>query len=95
MSAGQRYVSSEIAQSLALGLLEGDGASPFDQLSMRELQFAVLLSQGLRNDAIAKTMNVSTKTVSTYRTRALNKLGVSSEAELIKLALEHGVTERA
>jgi len=95
VGAGERYISSEIAQSLALSLLDGDGDSPFDQLSTRELQFVVLLSQGLRNNAIARTMNVSTKTVSTYRARASTKLGVTSEAQLIRLALDHGVVGRA
>jgi len=95
VTAGERHISSEVAQSLALSLLDADGESPFDQLSTRELQFVVLLSQGLRNNAIAATMNVSTKTVSTYRARASTKLGVSSEAQLIRLALEHGVAGRA
>lgn len=95
VAAGERYVSNAVAQSLALSLVDGDGASPFDQLSRRELQFVVLLSQGLHNSAIAKTMNVSGKTVSTYRARASTKLGVSSEAQMIRLALEHGVVGRA
>jgi two-component system invasion response regulator UvrY len=95
VAAGERYVSNQVAQSLALSLVDGDGKSPFEQLSRRELQFVVLLSQGLRNSAIAKTMNVSSKTVSTYRARASAKLGVSSEAQMIRLALEHGVVGRA
>ncbi|MDH3452189.1 MAG: response regulator [Gammaproteobacteria bacterium] len=95
VAAGARYISSEVAQSLALSLLDGDGESPFDRLSARELQFVVLLSQGLRNNAIASTMNVSAKTVSTYRARAATKLGVTSEAQIIRLALEHGVVGRA
>jgi len=95
VAAGERYVSREIAQSLAFGLLDGEGDSPFDRLSARELQFVVLLSQGLRNQAIANTMNVSAKTVSTYRARASTKLGVDSEAQMIKLALAHGVVGRA
>ena len=95
VAAGERYVSSEVAQSLALSLLDGEGDSPFDRLSARELQFVVLVSQGLRNSAIANTMNVSVKTVSTYRARASTKLGVDSEAQIIRLALEHGVVGRA
>lgn len=95
VAAGERYISSEVAQPLALSLLEGEGGSPFDRLSARELEFSVLLSQGLRNEAIAGTMCVSPKTVSTYRARAFTKLGVASEAELIRLALEHGVADCA
>ena len=95
VAAGERYISSEVAQPLALSLLEGEGASPFDGLSARELEFTVLLSQGLCNAVIAETMSVSPKTVSTYRARAFGKLGVSSEAELIKLALAHGVADCA
>ncbi|MDH3715566.1 MAG: response regulator [Gammaproteobacteria bacterium] len=95
VAAGERYVSGQVAQSLALSLVDGEGESPFDLLSRRELQFVMLLSQGLRNSAIAKTMNVSSKTVSTYRARASTKLGVSSEAQMIRLALEHGVVGRA
>lgn len=95
VTAGERYVSGEIAQSLALSSLDGGGDSPFDRLSARELQFVLLLSQGLRNHAIANTMNVSAKTVSTYRARASTKLGVDSEAQMIRMALEHGVVGRA
>lgn len=95
VASGDRYVSGEIAQSLALSLLEGEGGSPFDRLSARELQYVVLLSQGLSNQAIASTMNISGKTVSTYRARAAGKLGVGSEAQMIRLALDHGVAGRA
>lgn len=91
--AGEKYITAEIAQYLALSLLDGDQRTPLDQLSNRELQFVVLTSQGLGTNAIAETMSVSPKTVSTYRQRVMHKLAVTSEAELIRFALDHGVAD--
>ncbi len=92
--AGEKYISSQVAQYLALSLLDGDSDSPFDALSSRELQFVVLISQGLATAQIAETMCVSPKTVSTYRMRVMQKLSLSGDAELVRLALEHGVADR-
>jgi len=88
---GEKYIMGEVAHYLALSVVDGDARTPFDQLSHREMQFVVLITQGLPTQDIARTMNVSPKTVSTYRFRVMQKLELRSDAELIKLALDYGV----
>lgn len=68
VARGKRYLASNIAQNLALSNLDG-GASPFDELSPRELEIALLLVQGFRQEEIAKRLSLSAKTVNTHKTR--------------------------
>lgn len=89
---GQRFISPAVAQSLALSLLPGT-ESPFEKLSQRELQVMMMLIQGDKMSDIAEKLCLSPKTISTYRYRLYDKLGVSNEAELTKLAMHHGMLE--
>ncbi len=91
--AGRRYICAEIAQSLALSLLPGGGKSPFETLSQREMQVMLMLMQGERINDISEKLCLSPKTVSTYRYRLFDKLGVQSDIELTRLAVRHGVIE--
>ena len=93
VGAGQRYLSAEIAQHLALNLLPGGGSSPIDALSQREMQVLLMVIEGNGIQEIAEKLCVSPKTVGTYRHRLYEKLGVSNDVELTHLALRHGVAD--
>ena len=90
--AGGRYIAKDIAQQLALSMLPGQD-SIIDSLSKRELQILMMIAQAHRNNEIAETLSISPKTVSTYRKRLHEKLGVSSDIEMLHLAMKHGILE--
>ncbi|MDQ7073719.1 MAG: response regulator [Gammaproteobacteria bacterium] len=91
---GKSYISPDIAQKLAIAALNPSSETPFDRLSQRELQIIMLISQGLRTQDIAKRLCLSPKTISTYRSRLMDKLSVPSVVELMKLAEQHGLNEQ-
>ncbi len=90
VNAGQRYISPDIAQQLALKPFNKDG-SPFDELSERELQIAMMIVNCHKVQDISDQLFLSPKTVNSYRYRVFDKLGVSSDVELTLLAVRHGV----
>lgn len=90
VAIGERYLATSIAQNLALSNLEG-GASPFDLLSPRELEVALLLIQGHRQEEIARRLSLSAKTVNTHKARLFQKLGVQDNIALARLAAQYGV----
>lgn len=92
VSRGERYIGQDVAQRMALDALKGDAASPFDRLTPRELQVALMLLAGRVNRRIAQTLQVSPKTVTTYRQRILHKLEVSTETELLRLAIRYNIS---
>jgi two-component system invasion response regulator UvrY len=91
--AGRRYISTEIAQNLALSLLPGNEGSPFDNLSQREMQVMFMLVQGNKVQDISEKLCLSPKTVSTYRYRLFDKLSVRNDAELTRLAMRYGMLD--
>jgi len=86
---GRRYISVDIAQKMAMNL-ESSGENPFDSLSQREMQVLLMFMQGLKGQAISDQLNLSPKTVSTYRYRLLDKLKVKTDVELTRLAMQYG-----
>ncbi|HEY3646075.1 MAG TPA: UvrY/SirA/GacA family response regulator transcription factor [Gammaproteobacteria bacterium] len=91
--AGERYISAEIARSLALQAVNRSAGSPFDQLSQREMQVMIMATKGHSVQEISDKLHLSPKTVSTYRSRLFEKLGVANDVELTRLALRYGVIE--
>ena len=89
---GKRYLGSSIAQNMALASVDGE-QSPFDLLSPRELEVAMLLVQGLRQDAIAKRLSLSAKTVNTHKSRLFEKIGVQDSIALARLATRYGLMD--
>ena len=87
---GQRHISAEVAQTLLLDQIQ-DGDTPLGCLTQRELSVLVLLSQGHQRCEISSKLCVSPKTISTYRTRLMRKLGARSDVELTHLSLLHGL----
>ncbi len=92
--AGQRYLTDEAAEALALRIARGsDGQSSLDALSMRELQVLRRLALGHTNREIARAYHISIKTVDTYRARLLKKLGLRNNAELSRFAIQNQLIE--
>jgi two-component system invasion response regulator UvrY len=90
---GQRYISSEIAQQLALKPFNSDEGSPFDTLSSREMQITLMVIGGHRVQEISDNLSLSPKTVNSYRYRIFDKLGVRNDVELTKMSIKHGVID--
>lgn len=88
---GRRYLSQDEAQRLALG---GQGSdNPLDALSRREMEMLIKIATGCTNREIQQHMSISPKTVSTYRTRLMEKLNAKSDVELARIAQQYGVVE--
>jgi two-component system invasion response regulator UvrY len=88
--SGKRYVCAEVARRLVLNEINNPG-DPVGGLSPRELSVMLMLSEGHRRDEISDRLCISLKTVSTYRTRLLQKLGARNDVDLAHLALRHGL----
>lgn len=91
--AGRKFITPEIAQSLADNLLSDGEELPHTKLSDREFQTLCLMASGKRLADIAVTLALSPKTVSVYRARILEKMGMSNNAELTHYALKHKLVE--
>ena len=85
--SGHRYLSEREARSLLDGVLDGAGQHP--ALSAREQEVLVALVHGHSLSAIGDTLHLSVKTVSTYKTRLMQKLNCKTKAELVDYALKH------
>jgi len=86
---GGRYVSASLAEKLALGLSGGLDKLPHETLSDREMTVLLKMGAGMSVGEIADELALSVKTVSTYRTRILEKMGYKSNADLIRYVIEH------
>lgn len=93
VAEGRRYLSPDVAEALALGVLDGNRVSPFDALSARELDVALMLAQGRDMQNIASLLKLSAKTVATYKYRLFEKLGVDNAVALADLAHMHGMLD--
>lgn len=92
--AGQRYISPQIAQQLALKSFQPQTShSPFDLLSEREIQIALMIVGCQKVQIISDKLCLSPKTVNTYRYRIFEKLSVTSDVELTLLAVRHGMVD--
>jgi two-component system invasion response regulator UvrY len=89
---GKHYIAKDIAQQLALSVLPGE-SNPLDNLSMRETQVLMMISQGTKTQEISEILSLSPKTISTYRKRLYEKLDVNSDIEMLLLAMKHGVLD--
>jgi DNA-binding NarL/FixJ family response regulator len=90
VSNGEVFLSAEIAKKMAMQSISGD-KDPIHELSAREFEIFRLLAEGLDIDAIASTLNISSKTVSNYQTMIKQKLDINSPVELIRYAIKTGV----
>jgi DNA-binding NarL/FixJ family response regulator len=91
--AGRKYVTPEIAQALIENLNAPQEGAAHDKLSDREFQTLRLIASGKRLSDIAEELALSPKTVSVYRARILEKMGMGNNAELTHYAIKHGLVE--
>jgi DNA-binding NarL/FixJ family response regulator len=89
IAMGRRYISPAVAQLLAQQLDHKEGGAPHEHLSEREFQVFLKLAKGETAGDIAKALSLSVKTVSTYRTRLMEKMSLASNSDLTYYALKH------
>jgi two-component system invasion response regulator UvrY len=94
VAKGERYLSAEIAQKMAINSLESVQDSPFDVLSEREMQVMFMITSGMDVQDIAERLFLSTKTINGYRYRMFEKLAIKNDVELTYLAMKHRVIEK-
>lgn len=90
VAKGEIFLSDEIAKKMAMQSISG-AEDPIAELSAREFEIFRLLAEGLEIDAIAGTLNISSKTVSNYQTMIKQKLNINTAVELIRYAIKTGV----
>ena len=95
LQAGGRYLSAELSDSLADYVQRplGGRGKAHELLSARELTVLRMISAGITTGDIAARLNLSPKSVSTYRARILEKMQMKSNAELVRYVIEHGLQE--
>jgi DNA-binding NarL/FixJ family response regulator len=93
VAAGRRHITAEVAESLASHVDTVSPKPPHESLSNREYQVLCLIASGKSVGDIAGELSLSVKTVSTYRSRILEKLGLRHNAEITRYAMQHGLVE--
>ena len=93
IAAGRRYVTDALSQLLLTEIGGARAVHAHEALSEREMQVMLAIAQGARLSAIAAALTLSPKTVSVYRARVLEKLGVGGNAEIASYALRHRLIE--
>jgi len=94
VARGRKYITAGVAERLAEGLSSGAGDRPaHEQLSERELQVFLRLAQGEAIGRLAESLSLSVKTVSTYRSRIMEKMQLSSNSDLTYYALKNGLIQ--
>ena len=88
VAQGKKYISEPLSQALAAAIAHPSVVEPINGLSDRELQVLRMLAAGKTPTAVAEELHLSIKTVSTYRTRVLEKLSLNTTGELIRYAIE-------
>jgi DNA-binding NarL/FixJ family response regulator len=91
VAQGRKYVTPEIAQMLVESLTTPPNTNAHEKLSDRELQTLVMIASGKRLSDIAEELMLSPKTVSVYRARVLEKLGLTNNSEMTVYAIRNGL----
>jgi len=93
IASGGAYITPAVGEQLALSAMPRGDRPPHETLSDREFQVLRMLAEGASVSDIAARINLSVKTVSTHKARLMQKLGVGTTTELLKYAIEQGLTE--
>jgi DNA-binding NarL/FixJ family response regulator len=91
VASGGKFIVPELAEKLVFDVSLGSDQPPHQNLSDRELEVFRLLVAGLGVNDIATQLCISNKTVSTHKTRLMEKLNLGSTAELVRYAMQHGL----
>jgi len=90
---GEKYISESLAEKIALDTVSGATKSLHEMLSQREYQVMAMIAAGKTGKEIAKKLFLSIRTVSTYRTRVLEKMNMKSNADFIRYALQNKLVD--
>jgi DNA-binding NarL/FixJ family response regulator len=93
VASGGKYVTPSLAERLASFMNKDFEGPAHETLSDREFQVMILIAQGKTQSEIAEALSLSVKTISTYRGRILEKLGLSNNAEIMSYALNNGLVK--
>ena len=93
VAGGKKYVSAAVAQQLVEALADDSDKLPHERITDREYQVLVMIAAGNPLTQIAESLNLGVATVSTYRARLLEKMGLRSTAELIRYGLENRLVD--
>jgi two-component system invasion response regulator UvrY len=93
VASGRKYITPAVAEALALEVHHDTEKPPHEQLSDREYQVLLRIAGGKTGGEIAEELRLSPKTVSTYRTRILEKMALKTNAELTHYAFQHKLVE--
>ena len=91
VAAGGKYISPRLAENLAINLERNDEGLPHEKLSDREMQIFLLIGSGKTVSQIAKELKVGVTTVSTHRSRILDKMKLENNAQLTHYAMKQGL----
>jgi two-component system invasion response regulator UvrY len=94
VASGGRYISTKLAETLAFHLYRSEQRPLHEILSDREYQVMLLIASGRAVTQIAQTLSLSVKTVSTYRRRVLEKMGLKNNMEIMQYAFRHQLVEK-
>lgn len=93
--AGRHYLSAKITETVVKDYIQShttETKSPLERLSQREREVLQLVAEGKSSSEIAEIIYLSPKTVETYRSRIMQKLGIKDLPALVKFAIQHGLT---
>ena len=92
LAAGGRFIAPAMAQAMALHLSSARDVLPHESLSDREMEIFRRIVKGQSVNAIADSLSISNKTVSTHKARVLEKMGMDSTADLVRYSVAHNLT---
>ena len=93
VARGRRYITANVAEMLATHIADDHDLQPHELLSDREFQTMRLIASGQQLSQIAEALSLSPKTVSVYRARLLEKMGLKNNAEITHYAIKNGLIE--
>ena len=93
VAAGGAFISTGVAEQLAMGSMLGSSCSAHERLTDREFEVFRLIATGMSVTNIAERLNLSAKTISTHKANLMQKMSLNNQSELIRYAIKHGVTE--
>lgn len=93
VASGKRFISPTLAEQLAAAISDDSEKLPHERVTDREYQVLVRIASGKTLTHIAEELNLSVKTVSEYRKRLLDKMRLTTTAELIRYGIEHGLVQ--
>jgi two-component system response regulator NreC len=94
VTQGRRYLSSQVSEQIIDAVISGTNMDENldDRISTREREILQLIAEGNTNSQIAKKLVISARTVETHRTNLMRKLGLTSQIDILRYAIQHGVT---